>query len=588
MHEMNAAGHWQGALSSSALATAVAVAALARQDAAGHRRLIDAGVQWLAQHANADGGWGDTPDSISNLSTTLLCWSALACAGQDDAALRAAADRAEAWLAGHADSVSPQALARAVLSHYGSDRTFSAPILTLAALAGRLGPADGAWQLVPQLPFELALFPPRLFKWLGLPVVSYALPALIAIGQVRHRLAPTRNPLRRAIRNLAARRTLGLLQRMQPANGGFLEATPLTGFVVLSLAACGHAGHPVAVRGAEFLRAAMRADGSWPIDTNLATWVTTLAVQALSVQTAADSDFAKAWPECAEKISAWLLAQQHLIEHPFTHAAPGGWAWTDLPGGVPDADDTAGALLALRHLGPADTRIRAAAAAGVAWLLELQNRDGGVPTFCKGWSALPFDTSCPDLTAHALRAFHAWRDELPASVQTRIDHAVPRALRYLAGAQRADGSWLPLWFGNQHAARHENPTYGTAQVVTALQDLPAPAGSAIAGMIASGCQWLAAAQQADGGWGGALGAPASIEETALATAALARGDAACRAAATRGAAWLLARTRTCQEFPAAPIGLYFASLWYSEALYPLIFTVLALARVTGAPSQKSP
>ena len=153
--------------------------------------------------------------------------------------MRAAADRAEAWLAGHADSVSPQALARAVLSHYGSDRTFSAPILTLAALAGRLGPADGAWQLVPQLPFELALFPPRLFKWLGLPVVSYALPALIAIGQVRHRLAPTRNPLRRAIRNLAARRTLGLLQRMQPANGGFLEATPLTGFVVLSLAACG-------------------------------------------------------------------------------------------------------------------------------------------------------------------------------------------------------------------------------------------------------------------------------------------------------------------------------------------------------------
>ncbi len=31
-------------------------------------------------------------------------------------------------------------------------------------------------------------------------------------------------------------------------------------------------------------------------------------------------------------------------------AAPGGWSWTDQPGAVPDADDTAGALLALHQL----------------------------------------------------------------------------------------------------------------------------------------------------------------------------------------------------------------------------------------------
>ena len=29
----------------------------------------------------------------------------------------------------------------------------------------------------------------------------------------------------------------------------------------------------------------------------------------------------------------------------------------------------------------------------------------------------------------------------------------------------------------------------------------------------------------------------------------------------------------------APIGLYFSSLWYSERLYPLIWTVGALGRV---------
>ena len=40
------------------------------------------------------------------------------------------------------------------------------------------------------------------------------------------------------------------------------------------------------------------------------------------------------------------------MRHPYTGAAPGGWAWTDLPGGVPDADDTPGALLALVALEP--------------------------------------------------------------------------------------------------------------------------------------------------------------------------------------------------------------------------------------------
>ena len=44
----------------------------------------------------------------------------------------------------------------------------------------------------------------------------------------------------------------------------------------------------------------------------------------------------------------------------------------------------------------------------------------------------------------------------------------------------------------------------------------------------------------------------------------------------RGLAWLRTATQDGCHFPAAPIGLYFARLWYSEALYPLIFTVAAI------------
>src|SRR5437763_8682846 len=81
----NAAGHWEGELSSSALSTATATFALslrersaARDRPAATTRLIESGRQWLQQTQNPDGGWGDTVRSLSNISTTALCWAALA------------------------------------------------------------------------------------------------------------------------------------------------------------------------------------------------------------------------------------------------------------------------------------------------------------------------------------------------------------------------------------------------------------------------------------------------------------------------------------------------------------------------------
>ena len=69
-----------------------------------------------------------------------------------------------------------------------------------------------------------------------MPVVSYAIPALVAIGQARYFHAPPRNPITRLIRWLSITRSLKVLRRMQPDSGGYLEATPLTSFVVMSLA----------------------------------------------------------------------------------------------------------------------------------------------------------------------------------------------------------------------------------------------------------------------------------------------------------------------------------------------------------------
>ncbi len=560
--ELTPAGHWVGELSSSALSTATAVVALAQVGREADGDLIRGGLRWLAEKQNADGGWGDTVKSKSNISTTALCWAAFGAARADGDFAETVA-HAKAWLE---KARGAQALPAAIAARYGKDRTFSVPILMTLALGGRIG-----WEHVMRLPFELAALPHQLFGAVRLPVVSYALPALIAIGQTIHFHRPTRNPLARFIRELVRAKTLRVLESIQPENGGFLEATPLTSFVTMSLASMGLAEHPVARKGAEFLRASARADGSWAIDTNLATWVTTLAIQALAP--------GALLPEQKLTLRAWLLGQQYRTEHAYTHAAPGGWAWTDLPGGVPDADDTAGALLALLALGTVDGATRTAGCAGVGWLLGLQNGDGGIPTFCRGWGALPFDRSSPDLTAHALRAWSAWLPQLDERMKARTQRAMERAVRFLAKTQRADGSWLPLWFGNEHAPDDENPLYGTAKVVHALRELRDRGIPFSDEMLRAGVRWLVAAQHDDGGWSGVRGGPSSVEETALAIEALA-GSAEV-AAVEAGACWLAARVESGAWREPAPIGFYFAKLWYYERLYPLIFATGALGRVAA-------
>jgi squalene-hopene/tetraprenyl-beta-curcumene cyclase len=590
--ERTAGGYWVGCLSTSALSTATAISALALVEKQSHRELITNGLTWLATHQNADGGWGDTIKSISNISTSMLCRAAFHIAGACDS-YRDCLARAETYLKAHCGTT-PEEQAEAVRARYGKDRTFAVPILTTCALAGLV-----SWKEVTPLPFELACFPQSWFRFLRLPVVSYALPALIAIGQAVYHHRPPRNPITRCIRWLAIRKSLRVLETIQPSSGGFLEATPLTSFVTLSLASVGQARHPVARNGVRFLVNSARPDGSWPIDTNLSTWVTTLAVNALWA--VGDLDML----DGKDSLLSWLLKQQYLNRHPYTGADPGGWAWTDLAGGVPDCDDTSGALLDLVRAESSDT-VATGALPGLRWLLALQNADGGWPTFCRGWGHLPFDRSGADLTAHALRALIAWNSrffgQVPlgpglkfpwclrnhdprrpeAAVFGPTIRAVIKGFGYLDRTQRPDGSWLPLWFGNQYAPNDENPTYGTSRVLAAYRDLDKMNTK----QARRGVAWLLGAQNPDGGWGGAAGVPPSMEETALAVEVLLDAGPEAEAAAAKGVQWLVERVEAGGLDDPTPIGFYFAKLWYFEKLYPMIFTVAALGRALKKLSQR--
>lgn len=556
-------GHWEGRLSSSALSTATALVALTLVDRHAHAAPIAAGARWLCTHQNAQGGWGDTTLSKSNLSTTLLCWSALHLwsAGSEEQSRAAAPSiqQASGWIITQTGSLAPEVIARAVISRYGKDKTFSVPILMLCCLCGTLG--ERPWRHVLPLPFELAALPRTWFGAIGLPVVSYALPALIAIGYTRFKNNPPAwwNPLR-WVRALAWPRIRPMLKDLQPSSGGYLEATPLTSFVTMALAGGGELDHPCIPQAVDFLIRSKREDGSWPIDTNLATWGTTLSLRSLEQ------------PDVQPELRTWLQAQQYRMVHPFTNAPPGGWAWTDLPGGVPDADDTSSALIALKKIGhPCDAAIEQ----GITWLLNLQNRDGGIPTFCRGWGTLPFDRSTPEITAHALGAWWSWHDELPAEMQLRIGKATQQALAYLKRVQLSDGSWIPLWFGNEHTHDENNPVYGTAQVVNHLSG-STHLSTLFEGLIQSGRKFLLTSQKADGSFGGDAQSPPSIEETAVALRALCSAGTATRTQVQAATAWLVAATQNGTVFPPSPIGLYFARLWYHEQLYPVVWTLAAL------------
>ena len=572
--ELDVSGHWVGELSSSALSTATAVSAFSAARRAGATPeaadgLIRRGVEYIVAAQNDDGGWGDTDRSFSNIATTMLARAALHLAGVEKEHATAL-EKAVRY-------IEKQGGFDGLKRRYGKDKTFAVPIMMNQAVAGLV-----EWNRVAPLPFELACLPHGFLGAIRLPVVSYAIPALVAIGQARYFHAKPLNPLARAIRSMSVEKSLTVLSRMQPESGGFLEAAPLTSFVSMSLASIGQAEHPVVRKGLQFLAETVRDDGSWPIDVNLATWVTTLSVNALGPN--------EAIPDCLD----WLLACQHTKVHPFTNAAPGGWGWTDLSGSVPDADDTPGALLALKILSTRASeserandsqkeRIHESVRLAVNWLLDLQNGDGGFPTFCRGWGTMPFDRSSTDLTAHAIRAFLAWQDDVDPQLQKRIARAIQKGFRFLARKQQPDGSWLPLWFGNQYRDDESNPVYGTGKVLLAYRD---------AGLLGDRCargglQWLAGAINADGGWGGDNATASSIEETAVAVEALAMSASGLRLgeprlgeAFNRGLKFLVTAVEQGRHREAAPIGFYFAKLWYYERLYPLVFTAAALREAT--------
>ncbi len=617
--------------------------------------LLVESLHWLARCQNADGGWGDCDLSRSNLAATMLVQAAFRLTGVP-AKYADLIARADDFVAAHGEA--------AGLRRMEGRELLAAPILANCALAGMV-----PWRQVPALPFELACVPPYWQRLLRLPVDAQTVPALLAVGRAKFQHDPPRNPLTRLVRRSLCAKSLALLERLQAEDGSFFDSTPLTAMVVMNLASCGCQMLPIVARGVEFLLASVRPDASWSIYSNQSSRNTALAIRSLAAESLAKpmstngkSSREEAWTDTAraadlethavamdesspsipvmdQQESAdeaarrlynagldWLLDAQHTRNVPSALAPPGGWARSDVPGATPNVGDTATMLFTLARSrfapGPARReRIERAARLGIRWLLDAQNEDGGWPTFCPGTDFLASEPSGVDLTAHALRALAAWqrgwRAETPRVVQAhqhaqldqQISAAITRGIAYLTAQQRDDGSFIPLWFGNESQPDETNPVVGSALVLTACDELE-QLDSDIARRAAN---WLLTAQHAGGGWGpprvpldysgtyragtrtwrenDALAQCCTVEETALAVAALlplSSVNVVYGQAVSKGLNWLADAVEQDRHRRPAVLGWCFPRLWYHERLQALLLASAALARVTSQLAPQRP
>jgi hypothetical protein len=203
LDQRGTAPHWTGQLSTSALSTATAISALSliRKQSVGSDSpltpLISRAAQWLYHHQNPDGGFGDTDRSHSNIATTLLVIAAWKlCEFESHSNLDVSQALSKAW-----SYVDRQGRWEGLRRRYGKDKTFVVPILSNCALAGLV-----PWSEVPALPFELAALPQAWYRFVKMPVVSYAIPALVAMGAQQLR---SEQPARAAKNATAERRLSG-------------------------------------------------------------------------------------------------------------------------------------------------------------------------------------------------------------------------------------------------------------------------------------------------------------------------------------------------------------------------------------------
>lgn len=220
-------------------------------------------------------------------------------------------------------------------------------------------------------------------------------------------------------------------------------------------------------------------------------WDTGIALHALAEAGMTAEDPA------AARTTRWLLDKECRVASDWAKncpdVEPSGWFFEFANPHYPDVDDTAMVTMALRRAGGKGAE--PAVKRGLAWLLAMQNDDGGWAAFDRTRQRpilehVPFadhnaiqDPSCPDITARTLEC-------LGHCGMTSKHPAVRKAIDFLKDTQEKEGCWFGRWGVNY--------IYGTWQVLTGLRSVHERMDHRY---IRRAADWLRSCQKPDGSWG---------------------------------------------------------------------------------------
>jgi squalene-hopene/tetraprenyl-beta-curcumene cyclase len=473
-------------------------------------------ANYIRRRQLSDGGWSIYPGGPSELNATVKAYFALKLAGDSP------------------DSPALERARRAVRSLGGLEATNSYTRFYLA-LVGAVG-----WEMVPAIPPELMLLP----NWFSLNIYEMSswtraiiIPLAIVYAHKPRWTLPERarvdelfcDPARKVAafdwdqqlftwRNffLALDRAFKLYERLpwkplrqralRQARQWLLEHLersdglgaiyPAMMNAVFALLALGHApDDPLTAREiGQLARFEIEEDDTIRLQPCTSpVWDTAIAMVALE-----EAGLAPDHPALV-RAARWLLEKQILGSGDWQvknrDAEPGGWAFEFRNDFYADVDDTAFVLMALQRVDyPESARMEHSVRRGLAWLLSMQNRDGG-------WGAFDRDNDCRILTHVPFADHNAMIDPSTADVTARVleclgrygwpaSHpVVRRALAFLLRDQASDGSWYGRWGVNY--------VYGTGGVLRALETI----GLTAREYCQRGVEWLRAVQNPDGGFG---------------------------------------------------------------------------------------
>jgi len=474
---------------------------------------------YIRQRQLEDGGWNIFPDGPAEINATVKAYFALKLGGDDPNAahMRRARER--------------------VLALGGLESTNSYTRIYLA-LVGAIG-----WDLVPAIPPELILLP----HWVPLNVYDmsswtrailvplamlYAGKPQWAIPQEAHidELFADPNRKRKAFewdrslftwrnfflttdrlmksyerlpwkpfRAMALKKIERWLLEHMERSEGIAAIYPSMQNSILCLLSLGYAlDHPIVKQQLAHFEAHEIEEGETLRIQPCVSPVWDTAIAMVSLEEAGVDPSHPALVEAA----GWLADMQILGGGDWQvknhDAQPGGWALEFRNDWFPDVDDTAFVLMAMARVAHPDSeRIDASIRRGLAWMLSMQNRDGGWGAFDRDndlqiLNNIPFadhnamlDPSTADVTARALECLGklGWTSEHPS---------VKNAVSFLRKDQAPDGPWYGRWGVNY--------VYGTSGVLRAMEAV----GLSHAPECRHSADWLRSVQNPDGGFGESL------------------------------------------------------------------------------------